>query len=114
MYISAFSGTPCHGAVDSGAVGSAQRGIAQTGALATGCPGHICFDANGTVIARGFSGAVMFFVQVYALRSGMLFQGIPLQSVYADIEWVCLGKPLNRRYKFGGHTGSACFFCCAQ
>ena len=42
-------------------------------------------NANGAAIARGFSSAVMFFVQVYALRSGMLFQGIPLQGVYADL-----------------------------
>jgi hypothetical protein len=43
------------------------------------------FNANiiGTPIAQGFSGAVMFFVQVYALQSGMLLHGIPLQGVYA-------------------------------
>ena len=27
----------------------------------------------------------MFFVQVYALQSGMLLHGIPLQGVYADL-----------------------------
>jgi len=38
-----------------------------------------------TAIAQGFSSAIMFFVQVYALRSGMLLHGIPFQSVYADL-----------------------------
>ena len=32
----------------------------------------------------------------------------------ASIEWVYLGKPLNRRYKCGGHTGSAGFYVTAR